>query len=142
MADDLTPEQRSYAMSRVRGRGNASTEGGVVRLLREHGLSGWRRHAPLAGRPDFAFRRQRVAVFVDGCYWHRCPRCFRMPASNVDYWEGKITRNVARDRRVRRELRQAGWRVIRVWEHSLDEDPGRVARRIKRALAPDVGSEP
>lgn len=133
MADDLTPAQRSYAMSRVRSRGNATTELRVVQLLRSRGLAGWRRHQPLPGRPDFSFRREKVAIFVDGCFWHGCPRCFRMPATNVEYWETKIARNVARDRRTTRELRGKGWTVVRVWEHSLRE-PDRVVSRVRRAL--------
>lgn len=139
MPDNLTPEQRSYGMSRVRGRGNASTELRMVALLREHGLRGWRRHAPIAERPDFVFPRERVAVFVDGCFWHGCPRCFRMPETNRDYWERKIGRNIARDKRYTLTLRRRGWRVIRVWEHSLSA-PSRVASRIRRALA--IMSEP
>lgn len=133
MADDLTPTQRSYAMSRVRSRGNKSTELRLARLLRERCISGWRRHESLPGRPDFAFRRERVAIFVDGCFWHRCPRCFRMPSTNIDYWEAKTARNVERDRRTTRELKQGGWVVVRIWEHSLDR-PNVVASRIQKAL--------
>jgi DNA mismatch endonuclease (patch repair protein) len=134
MADDLTPSQRSYAMSRVRSRGNATTELRLVRAMRSHGITGWRRHPRLSGHPDFAFGRERVVVFVDGCFWHMCPRCFRMPATNVEYWRTKLARNVARDRRIARELRAQGWMVVRVWEHSLKR-PEAVAARLERALA-------
>jgi DNA mismatch endonuclease (patch repair protein) len=75
-------------------------------------------------------------VFVDGCFWHACPRCFRMPATNRDYWEVKISRNVSRDRRITRGLRAKGWKVVRVWEHSLSR-PDAVAARIGRALDRD-----
>jgi DNA mismatch endonuclease (patch repair protein) len=106
----------------------------MVRLLRAQGITGWRRHVDMRGRPDFVFRRERVAVFVDGCFWHGCPKCFRMPETNREYWERKIGRNVARDVRAARELRREGWRVVRVWEHSLAQPP-RVVGRLKRALS-------
>jgi DNA mismatch endonuclease (patch repair protein) len=133
VADDLTPQQRSYAMSRIRSRGNASTEQRMVALLRAERFKGWRRHVDLPGRPDFVFRRERLAIFVDGCFWHHCPRCFKMPASNLEYWIPKIQGNRRRDRRVTRELQRRGWRVIRVWEHSFSR-PGAISRRIRLAL--------
>jgi DNA mismatch endonuclease (patch repair protein) len=79
----------------------------------------------LPGRPDFVFRRQHVCVFVDGCFWHGCPRCYRRPSSNRKYWDEKVKRNRARDRRVNQELRRRGWRVLRFWEHDL-EKPNRI----------------
>lgn len=133
MADNLTPEQRSYNMAQIRGRGNATTEERLVQALRRAGITGWRRHAPVWGNPDFVFRPERVAVFVDGCFFHGCPRCFKPPKSNVDYWTAKIARNRARDRRITRELRESGWTVIRIWEHSL-RSPARTVSRIRRTL--------
>jgi DNA mismatch endonuclease (patch repair protein) len=79
------------------------------------------------------FRRERIAIFVDGCFWHGCPRCFRLPTTNVDYWATKIRRNVSRDRRQNASLRADGWVVVRVWEHSLKR-PKAVAARVRRAL--------
>ena len=102
-------------------------------VLRAHHIVGWRRNYPLPGKPDLVFRGERVAVFLDGCFWHKCPQCFRQPTSNTEYWVPKIEGNVRRDRRVDRELRARGWRVLRVWEHSLRE-PEKVAARLKRAL--------
>lgn len=134
MADNLTVEQRSHNMAQIRGRGNLTTEERLVALLRVAQIRGWRRHVPLQGNPDFVFRRERVAVFVDGCFWHGCPKCFRMPKSNIDYWQRKIGRNRVRDRRTTRELKLAGWQVIRIWEHSLGQ-PNRVAARLRKALA-------
>lgn len=82
-------------------------------------------------RPDLVFRQRRVAVFVDGCFWHRCPEHFRMPASNIEYWKPKIARNVSRDSQTDSELRDAGWAVIRIWEH---EDPREAGERVRSAL--------
>src|SRR5439155_3796255 len=113
--------------------GNRSTEMRMLMLLRQHRLTGWRRHARLPGRPDFVFLREMVAVFIDGCFWHCCPRCNWTPASNTAYWQAKFAMNKARDRDADKALRRAGWIVIRVWEHSLKDPPG-VMTRIARAL--------
>jgi len=133
MADILPPEGRSRLMAKVRGRGNQSTELVMVRLFREARLTGWRRHLPLPGRPDFCFVRPRVVVFVDGCFWHGCPKCYRRPKTNKKFWDTKRETNRARDRKVNRELRRLGWSVIRIFEHEL-KNPRTTLVRIKKAL--------
>lgn len=135
MPDVFSPEKRSQVMSRIRGRGNQATEMALARLLRLDGITGWRRHQRLPGRPDFVFRRQRVAVFVDGCFWHACPRHSTMPVNNRRFWAKKLRANVDRDRLVNSWLRSDGWRVIRIWEHALVKEPTRCVRRIRNALA-------
>lgn len=85
------------------------------------------------GQPDFVFPAERVAVFVDGCFWHGCPRHCRIPASNVTFWQRKFEANTQRDLLVTRTLRQLGWRVVRIWEHSLT-DSSRVVARVRRKL--------
>lgn len=132
--DNLSKEQRSYAMAQVKAKGNASTEACFIAILREAGITGWRRGSQLPGKPDFVFPKQHVAIFLDGCFWHACPRCFRMPSSNTAYWEKKIGRNKRRDRRVVRELRDRQWHVMRVWEHCLKE-PAKVTARVRRLLS-------
>lgn len=132
--DRHSKEQRSRNMSRIRKFGNESTEMRLVRLLRQHRITGWRRHLKLPGRPDFAFRRERVVVFIDGCFWHRCPRCNWTPATNADYWLPKLERNVHKDREADRHLGEKGWTVVRVWEHELRESPESVFSRIRQAL--------
>ena len=95
-------------------------------------------NSPLTRRVsvDFVFRRERVAVFVDGCFWHACPRHGTMPAGNRAFWKAKLARNTERDRLVTRSLRKAGWTVLRIWEHDLAAKHWpRVAGRIARALA-------
>ena len=120
-------------MSRIRSRGNRETELRLISIFRSHGISGWRRNRPVFGRPDFVFPRQKLAVFVDGCFWHGCPRHYSVPANNAEFWRRKLEANRARDRLVTRTLRRAGWSVVRVWEHALREE-ARVAGRVIRAL--------
>lgn len=130
MADSISPEaKRSEIMSHIRSRGNKATELVLAKLLRRHGISGWRRHLKLPGTPDFAFPKFRVAIFVDGCFWHGCPRCYRRPKTNRRFWDAKVARNRARDRRTNRALRIKGWKVLRIWGHSL-ESPERTVERI------------
>jgi len=117
--DPLSRRRRSELMARIRGRGNRSTELALAALLRRHRVTGWRRHAALFGRPDFVFARERLAVFVDGEFWHGHPKRGRLPGTNRAYWRAKIARNRARDRLVNRALRRQGWRVLRIWEHRL-----------------------
>lgn len=120
-------------MACIRSRGNKDTELALVRLLRAGGIIGWRRHATVFGKPDFIFRAQKLAVFVDGCFWHGCRYHCRLPASNESYWHPKILRNQLRDKSVTRELRKRGWRVLRIWEHELRK-PERVINRITTTL--------
>lgn len=127
------PLTRSQLMSRVRGRGNKSTEEKLVSLLRAAGIKGWRRHLPLPGTPDFGFPRERLAIYVDGCFWHGCPRCYTRPATNQDFWDKKFEDNRARDRRVNGELRRRGWKLMRIWAHTLKNETA-VIRRIQKAL--------
>ena len=136
MPDVFTAAERSEIMARVRSRGNRATELRLIALMRECGITGWRRGAPLPGKPDFIFRAQKVAVFVDGCFWHGCPRHGRVPLSRRSYWKPKLARNVQRDRAVTRALRASGWTVIRIWECALARShAGRTLTRIARALA-------
>ena len=133
MSDMFTPEQRSRIMSRIRSDGNLSTELRFVRLLKQHKLSGWRRKSALPGKPDFIFPRQRVAIFIDGDFWHGNPRSFRIPKSNVEYWGQKIQMNRRRDIANNRRLRHLGWRVQRFWESGLRNEAAIVAK-LKRVL--------
>jgi len=84
-------------------------------------------------KPDFVFSKQKVALFVDGCFWHGCPKHANMPRNNRDFWAKKLQGNKDRDKLVNRELRKLGWTVVRVWEHEL-KNPGKVAAKLKKAL--------
>ena len=112
MSDVFTQAKRSEVMSRIRGKGNKSTELKLLALFRQHKVTGWRRHQPLPGKPDFAFPRVKLAVFVDGCFWHGCPRCYIKPRQNAKFWRDKIGGNIRRDRKVSRQLRAEGWSVV------------------------------
>ena len=120
-------------MQAIRAKGNKSTELKMVKLFRENNITGWRRHLPLPGKPDFTFRKEKLTLFVDGCFWHRCPKCFRDPKTNAEFWKNKIENNVKRDRKVTNELKQAGWSVVRLWECQLKK-PQRFLTRIQNKL--------
>ena len=136
MADVFSVRKRSAIMARVRCRENVRTELALLRILRRHKLTGWRRHQPIFGKPDFVFPQQRLAVFVDGCFWHCCPKHSTQPMSNRDFWMRKLARNQIRDRLVNRMLRKAGWKVFRIWQHDLTrKKESQLAARIHRCLA-------
>ena len=133
MPDVFTKGKRSEVMSRIRGKGNKSTEFKLLKLFREQRIKGWRRHQPITGKPDFVFPKERLAIFVDGCFWHGCPRCYIKPKQNAKFWEEKIGGNKRRDRKVSRQLRAEGWSVCRIWECRLKKTDS-VIRRIERML--------
>ena len=133
MADIYTRAERSALMAKVRGRGNLTTEEALAKMLRAEGWSGWRRQRSIRGgavgarfqvRPDFVFAARRLAIFVDGCFWHGCPRHGTRPRGNAAFWRAKFRRNRLRDRRDTRRLRREGWHVLRVWEHELRAKAG------------------
>lgn len=116
-------KERSKRMRAVRGRGNKTTENRLRSALVRTGVRGWRL-APreISGQPDFYFVKARLAVFVDGCFWHGCPRCGHIPKTNGKFWRAKIRRNRARDHMITRQLRASGLSVVRIWEHDLQKD--------------------
>lgn len=126
---------RSQLMARVRSTGNLTTEAGLARLLRLAQLHGWRRHQALSGRPDFVWRSSKVAVFVDGCFWHGhdCGRNVT-PRTNARAWDEKIRNNQRRDARVTRTLRRGGWKVYRIAECELARRPERCVGKIRAML--------
>lgn len=140
MAEDLSCFHgltRSQLMGRIRSRGNKKTEIRLISVFRANNIIGWRRNNTLFGKPDFVFRKQKLALFVDGCFWHGCPKHGHFPATNKAFWRKKILRNIERDREVLRFLRKAGWRVVRVWEHDLArKNEKRLVARLRRTLYP------
>ena len=132
--DPLSESERSERMSRVRPKGNKSTELAATAAFRRHGVTGWRRHQRIGlGRPDFYFPAVRLAVWLDGCFWHSCPKCARrVPQSRTEFWGSKLEQNRKRDRRIRGQLRRAGVSTLRIWEHELRDD--RWVRKVMRRL--------
>ena|ERR1700733_11533216 len=136
MKDKLTKRERSQLMAKVRGHGNKSTELALAKFFRKNKITGWRRNQKLFGKPDFVFRQMRLAVFVDGCFWHGCPKHGTQPVGNRSFWKKKFARNQARDKLVNRGLRRANWWIFRIWEHDLHRaikdkrHEGRLVRRI------------
>ncbi|MEZ2349805.1 very short patch repair endonuclease [Caballeronia sp. RCC_10] len=134
MVDILTPEQRSARMGRVRQTGTD------IELRLRHALwaTGLRYRvkaaAFLPGRPDIVFVSAKVAIFVDGCFWHGCPLHGTRPATNATFWARKIERNQQRDRQVDDKLMAAGWRIIRLWEHEVKKNLDGCVKRIQEVL--------
>jgi DNA mismatch endonuclease (patch repair protein) len=134
--DRVDQETRSRVMASVRSRGNRSTEQRLRALLEESKLEGWELNlTDVPGKPDVVFARHKIAIFVDGCFWHGCPQHLRMPASNQEYWTKKIERNKRRDQQVNALLQDEGWRVLRFWEHDIKENLPGVLEIITNALA-------
>ena len=139
MADFLSKRKRSELMSRVRSHGNKGTELRLIQVFRANGITGWRRGSKLPGRPDFVFPKLKTAVFVDGCFWHGCPKHGTFPKTRASFWLAKITGNKARDRRVNRLLRARGWNVTRVWEHELKrKNEARLLQKLNECLGRSV----
>ena len=119
--DVLTKQQRSYNMSMIRGK-NTSPELFVRKAISEKGIRGYRLHYKLQGKPDIVFPRRMIAIFIDGCFWHKCPECFIKPETNKSFWNKKIDSNVKRYNVVNSELKEKGWEIIRIWEHELRKE--------------------
>jgi DNA mismatch endonuclease (patch repair protein) len=133
LTDVLTKAQRSYNMSMIRAR-NTKPEILVRSHLRLAGLKAYRVHSDLQGKPDIIFPASRLAVFIDGCFWHKCPLDYHAPSTRKRFWALKISRNLARDREVNEALTNDGWKVLRVWEHQVRRSPESVVRLISENL--------
>ena len=131
MADKFSSEVRSKIMSRIRSK-NTKPE---KILMKE--LSGLRlRYQPnIQGKPDFGLKSKKIAIFIDGCFWHKCKKCFKTPKSNKKYWIPKLDRNVKRAKQLNRNLRKEGYLVIRIWEHQINKNSENVALKSKRKIS-------
>ena len=127
-------------MATVRSSKNKSTELRLITLFRLHSITGWRRNSKLYGKPDFTFPKLKLALFIDGCFWHACPTHGTLPKSNRPFWDAKLHRNRTRDRQVSRHLRKKGWHVTRIWEHDLKQKPPQLPalpQKLHRLLTPN-----
>ena len=119
MADVFDGKKRSEIMKKVRSRNNKSTELKLIQVFRENPIKGWLRGYPVKGHPDFVFLDKKIAVFVDGCFWHGHDCRNTRPADHAEYWAKKRERNIRHDKEVTAMFEQRGWRVIRIWECEL-----------------------
>lgn len=134
MADVFSKEKRSEVMSHIRGKGNRDTELEMIKILKSNHITGWRRNQKVIGKPDFIFWKERVAVFVDGCFWHCCPEHSNIPKNNHEFWEKKLRANIERDRIVTKMLEEKNWIVIRFWEHEM-KDSNMISAKIISELS-------
>jgi len=129
------PAVRSKTMSAIRGKNNRTTELCFRMALVRAGIKGWEINAEdLVGKPDFLFRKKSIAIFIDGCFWHGCPKCGHFPKTRSSFWKTKILRNKERDQKNRRKLRRKGIKVVSIWEHSL-KDKKDINSKIKLLLS-------
>ena len=134
MTDVLSKEQRAYNMSKIRGK-NTGPEIKLRKLLWSAGIRGYRVHYNLPGKPDIVFVKKKIVIFIDGCFWHKCPMDFQEPETRKDFWMKKINSNVERDEKINRQLSDTGWTVIRIWEHEMRKEPEKVVQRICEMLS-------
>ena len=133
MVDVLTKKQRSYNMARIKSK-NTGPELILRKFLAKNKVRGYRLHYKILGKPDLVFPKRKLAVFIDGCFWHKCPYCFVKPASRKKFWEEKIKKNIKRDKKVNELLVKNNWRVLRIWEHELKKKPEKTCLKIIRRL--------
>jgi DNA mismatch endonuclease (patch repair protein) len=134
MTDVLTPAQRQLNMSRIRAK-NTGPEVKLRKMLFAERIRGYRIHHNLPGKPDIVFTKKKIAIFIDGCFWHKCPLCFQEPETRKEFWMKKIQSNVDRDKKVSAQLESEGWTIIRIWEHEVRKKPEDAVKRISEALA-------
>jgi DNA mismatch endonuclease (patch repair protein) len=139
MADVFSKSKRSQVMSSIRGKGNRTTEWRLRSRLIQAGIRGWQVGTKeVVGKPDFLFKKKRLALFVDGCFWHGCKRCRNIPIQNHAFWIKKIRSNKKRDSKVTMSLRNKRWRVVRFWEHEITQNPRKCLATVKILLRSKV----
>lgn len=131
--DNLTPEQRKKNMRNIRSK-NTLPEIIVEKYFRKNKIYFSREYKNIFGKPDFVFRRKKILIFVDSDFWHCNPKRFKMPKSNIEYWEGKMTRNKERDKLVNRYLRKEGWKVFRYWESDIKKNVDKTLKKVSRLI--------
>ena len=131
--DIMTKKQRSNCMSQVKGR-NTKLELVFRQYLWRQGLRGYRLHVKLPGKPDLYFGPKKVAVFIDGCFWHQCPDCFKAPKTNKKFWNTKLRSNVERDLDNDIKLKEMGIEPLRFWEHEIKCNMEACFKRLKKYI--------
>ncbi len=133
MTDVLTQEQRKLNMSHIRAK-NTMPEVKLRKVLSAAGIRGHRIHFNLLGKPDIVFTKKKIAIFIDGCFWHKCPICFQEPETRKEFWMKKIQSNIDRDKKVNKQLKDDGWKVMRFWEHDVRKNPDKVVKKISAMI--------
>ncbi|OQX22701.1 MAG: very short patch repair endonuclease [Candidatus Altiarchaeales archaeon A3] len=133
MADVLTKKQRSFNMSQIKSK-DTKPEIKIRKQLYKKGIRGYRVHYKLFGKPDIVFPAKKIVIFIDGCFWHKCPKCFIESETRKEFWMKKIEGNVDRDHKVKVKLKKEGWTVLRYWEHEIKKSPEQVALKIIKKL--------
>lgn len=121
MADVFNKSKRSEIMKKVRSKKNKSTELKLIEIFKENNIHGWRRNYKVKGHPDFVFLDKRIAIFVDGCFWHGHDCRNTRPKDNEDYWTKKRERNIKHDNEITEYFENRGWTVTRIWECELSK---------------------
>ena len=122
MADVYSKEKRSQVMSAVRSKRNKTTELKLIEIFKQNGIVGWRRNYKVKGHPDFVFLDKKIAIFVDGCFWHGHDCRNTRPADNAEFWQKKRERNIAHDKEITKLFENRGWTIIRIWECELKKN--------------------
>ena len=136
MADIFDKEKRSAIMRQGKSKKNKSTELRLIKIFKENGVTGWKRNYPVKGHPDFVFLKQRIAVFVDGCFWHGHDCRNTRPSANEEFWRKKRERNIKHDKEITELFESRGWTVIRIWECELkQQNCERTLLKIKKYLS-------
>ncbi len=134
MTDVFNKEKRSEIMSAVHSKHNRSTELRLIEIFKQNGIKGWRRNYKVKGHPDFVFLSKKIAIFVDGCFWHGHDCRNTRPADNSDYWQKKRERNIAHDKEINLLFEHRGWAVIRIWECELKKkNENSVVNKLKNS---------
>ena len=137
MADIFSKAKRSQIMRQVKSNGNKSTEEKLIQYFKEWHITGWRRHYKVKGHPDFVFLTKRIAIFVDGCFWHGHDCRNTRPSANTEYWNAKRQKNKEHDMAVTLMFEARGWTVIRIWECELKKK-NYIALKMKLRLLLDT----
>ena len=133
MTDNLTKEQRHKNMCSIKSTGT-KIEKDVSKALRRLGYRFRKNVKTLPGRPDIAVKKYKIALFLDSCFFHKCPEHFKKPKSNLEYWEPKIQRNIERDKEINEYYKTNNWHILRVWEHEIKKDFDKTIIKIQKFI--------
>ena len=129
MPDHLTQEQRSYCMSRIRGKWT-SLDKQVHNLLKGNKIE-HQMYPKISGSPDLVLKKKKIAIFLHGCFWHGCKFCYRKPKNNAKFWKEKMEYNIKKDKKNVKHLKLGGWKVMIFWEHDFKKNPAKFLLKIK-----------